>query len=129
MIGVGKMSREPKSSHVEMLGVETIAFEYFPITLFRMKPKDHRERGEPLTGDDAFIEAVWSSGMVSKIAGVLIIVQVMATIICGSIEVVLRGNVRDRVSQLIVGFVVHNHGSLSTIKAEGCNSVTSKEIV
>ena len=41
-----------------MLGVETITFECFTITSFGMKPKDHRERGEPLTGDDMFIKAV-----------------------------------------------------------------------
>ena len=58
MIGVREMSREPELFSVEMVGVETITFKYFPITLFRMKPKDCGERGKPLTGDDVFIEAV-----------------------------------------------------------------------
>ena len=102
------MSREPKSFSVEMLGVETVTFKCFPIASFGMKPKDHGERGEPLTGNDVFIEAVWSSGMVSIITGVLIVVQAMATVMHGSTEAVLRGNERDRVSQLIVGFIAHS---------------------
>jgi len=60
------MSGEPELFCVEMLGVETVAFGFFPIALFGMKPKDCGERGEPLTGNDVFIGAVWSSGMVSK---------------------------------------------------------------
>ena len=129
MIGVGEISGEPESFFVDMLGVETVAFKCFPITLFGMKPKSCGEEGEPLTGSDVFIETVWSSGMVSKIMGVLAVVQAIATVMHGSMEAVLRGNVRDSVSQLITGFVAHSHGSPSMIEAEGCNLVTSKEIV
>ena len=128
MIIVGEISREPDSFCVNMLGVETVAFECFPIALFGTKPKSHGEGSEPLTDGDVFIEAVWSSGMVSKIAGVLAVVQAIATVMHGSMEAVPRGNVRDSVSQLIAGFVSRSHGSPSTIEAEGCNLVTSKEI-
>ena len=52
----------PNHLEGEMLDVETIAFKRFPITSFRLKSKDHREGGEPLTDDDMFIKTVWSSG-------------------------------------------------------------------
>ena len=86
MISVRELSREPESFSSEMLGVETFVSELFPFALFRTKPKDHRERGKPLTGNDVFIKAVWSSGMVSKIFRVLIVVQAMVTIICFPVD-------------------------------------------
>ena len=67
--------------------------------------------------------------MVLKIVGRSIIVQAMATVMCGSMEAVLEGKVRDNVSQLMVGLVVRSHGNPRTIGAEGCNLVTSNESV
>ena len=67
--------------------------------------------------------------MVSKVIGSSIIAQAMATVMCGSMEAVLDGKVRDNVSQLMVGLVVQSHGNPRTIGAEGCSLVTSNESV
>ena len=67
--------------------------------------------------------------MVSKIVGRSIVVQAMATVMCGSMEAVPEGKMRDNVSQLMVGLVVRSHGNPRTIGAKGCNLVTSNENV
>ena len=67
--------------------------------------------------------------MVSKIVGRSIVVQAMATVMCGSMEAVPEGKVRDNVSQLMVGLVVRSHCNPRTIGAEGCNLVTSNESI
>ena len=113
----------------ETFGVAAEAFRKLSVTVFGMQPKDHGRDGGPGTDDGGAIKAVQSSGMVSKIVGRSIIVQAMATVMCGSMEAVLEGKTSDNASQLRVGLVVQNHGNLRTIGAEGCNLVTSNESV
>ena len=49
--------------------------------------------------------------MVSKIVGRSVVVQAMATVMCGSMEAVPEGKARDNVSQLMVGLVVRSVGN------------------
>jgi hypothetical protein len=66
--------------------------------------------------------------MLSKIVGGLIIVQAMATVICGNMEAVPRGKVIESKPQLMMGFVERSHDNPRTIDAEGCNFVTRSEM-
>jgi hypothetical protein len=66
--------------------------------------------------------------MLSKIAGGLIIVQAMATVMGGNMEVVPRGKVIESEPQSMLGFVARSHGRPRTIDAEGCSFVTRSEM-
>jgi hypothetical protein len=66
--------------------------------------------------------------MLSKIVGGLIIVQAMATVICGNMEAVPRGKVIESEPQSMMGLVERSHGRPKTIDAEGCSFLMSSEM-
>ena len=96
--------------------------------MFGTYPENGGDTFEPGTDGGEGIEAVWSSGMLSKIVEGLIIVQAMATVIGGNMEAVPRGKVIESEPQSMMGFVERSHGRPKTIAAEGCSFVTRSEI-